>query len=154
VVHLVLNLLGRHVARGAGAGVRQELHGLRAVEPLVVWIFLQPGQAEVEDVHARRALVARFDDHVRRLEVTVDHAAGVCMRQRIQDLIDDRPHDRIAELCLTEVVQRHAGHELHDQVGRAAEQLPEIRGVHDARMIERRERPRLFVEPRQVILRR
>jgi hypothetical protein len=116
VVHLVLDLLGRHVPGRARARVRQKLHGLGAVEPLVVRILLEPGEAEVEDVNAGRPLVAGLDDHVRRFQVAVDHTPSMRVGERVQDLIDDRPDDRVTELCLPQVVQGDAVDELHHEV--------------------------------------
>jgi hypothetical protein len=79
VVHLVLDLLGSHVARRAGARMGRKFHGFRAAEALVVGVESEPGQAEIEHVDVGRLVLSALDEHVRRLQIAVDDAASVCV---------------------------------------------------------------------------
>ncbi len=140
VVHFVLDLLRGHVARRPGARVGRELHGLLAVQALVVQILAEPGEPEVQDVNARHLIDALLDDDVGRLQVSVDDAPGVGMSERAEHPVHDGPDDREAQLRLGEVVERDARDQVHGQERRTVCQLAEVARVHDPGMVERGER--------------
>ena len=151
VVHLVLDLLGCHVARSAGAGVGRELHGLGAVEALVVGILLEPGEAKIEDVDLGRVPRHLFDQHVGGLEITVDDPARVGVGQGAQDLIERMPDQLEAVGGLGQVVERDAADEVHGEEGGAVLELPEVLRANDAGVVQGGQSARLFVEPHDVL---
>ena len=134
-------LLGRHVRRGSPAeGVAGGSHGV--------------GDPEVRELDlARRGGV----EHVRQLQVAVDHPAGVCVGQGIQQAGED-PLDLGPAQGAHVVRQGGALHELHRQVGRARHQAaparlcgllrhgPVVQHHRDVGMLEGSDRAHLVAE--------
>src|SRR5206468_7779760 len=117
-----------------------------AVEPFVVEVLPQPGEAEVEDVNPRDLIDMLLYDHVRRLQVPMDDAARMRVRERAEHAVHDRPDDGEAQAGLRKVVERDARDQVHGQKWRAVGELAEVPGMDDARVVEGRESPRLLVE--------
>ena len=139
-----------HLARdrrhaGAGRGDEQLGRRLGDVAPRVA------REAPVDDDR----LAELADDHVRWLEVAVDHAFAV----RVADGVGDR--DQVAEqteplgqrrLRREQLLERAALDQLHHVVRRAVRPAPCFVDRHDAGMLEARRDQRLAHEPRLVPL--
>jgi hypothetical protein len=98
--------------------------------------------AEVEQLGRRaRGLVGH--DHVLRLDVAVDHAAGVGMGERVGERHADAQHVAVAQLTLAlEHRERPPAHELgHEEALVALD--PGVEDGHDARVVEPGGRQRL-----------
>lgn len=112
-------LFGGHVGQRAEhlPGVRPERHAwFRRVRRCLI----EAADAEVE--HFRLPLP--IDQHVAGLQVAVDHAAGVGVRDRLGDGGEEREaRERPQAAALRVAVERLAVDELHDQVGGAAQRL-------------------------------
>ena len=109
-----LYLLGRHVERGAhGVG------GEARVVPGAVGDEL--GDAEVEDFHAGRAVVAPGDEEVLGLEIAVDDAGGVRLVERhghLREVGDGLARAKLAVLG-DERAQVGSAEQVHDEEGGA-----------------------------------
>ena len=103
---------------------------------------LGPREAEVEELHAMRR-----DEHVRRLEIAVDDAAGVQRRERRENPEADGHCLSHAHRSATEALrQRLALEELHGDEQLAAF-LADFIDLTDVRMIDARGRSRFPPEP-------
>ncbi|MFT3771243.1 MAG: hypothetical protein QM820_37990 [Minicystis sp.] len=128
-----------------------------AVEAVIDAVLHQPGEAEIEDVHRRLGAVGRdVEQDVGGLEVAVDHAAPVRVRERAEDLIDAGPHDRPGEQAVgvrevDPLVQRAPRDGVHRQVRRTVLERAEVAGAHDRGVREAREGARLFLKPPRVL---
>jgi len=136
VLATAAELLGRHVAGGAAPG------GERDAEDL--------GEPEVEHLHAS----VGGEEHVRRLEVAVEHAGGVGVDEGPGDREGDPARlaggERAARLALGEGL---AAEQLEDEVV-ALGGTPQVEERDDAGVLERGHRPRLAAERLGVALAR
>ena len=152
VVHLVLDLLGRHVARRAGAGVGRELQRLGAVEPLVVRILLEPRQTEIQNVDLRAdrpAISSTSTFEGLRSPWMMPRACAWASAPRIWSTTCQISAKRFGT-CERSWSETPVARSI-DQVRRAVAELTEVPRAHDARVIQRRERARLLVEPDDVL---
>jgi hypothetical protein len=107
------------------------------------------GETEVAELGE----AAGGEPDVRRLDVTVKHAARVSVRQRLTDLPGDP--QRVARQaarasCFDQFFERAARHVLADDVGPAL-LVAEVEDRDDARMVRQRgHRPRLDRQPREI----
>ena len=153
-------LLRRHVAHGAEHDAGRGLRGGRVgpgrrgrVEPLLSLarrVRAQLGEAEVEQLH--EAVVRHH--HVLGLEVAVDDAGGVRLREPVRHLradLEDAPHGQRAAVE-HHLAQRVALHQLHHDV-RHSRGLADVVDRDDVRVVERGRRARLLreaAEPQRV----
>jgi hypothetical protein len=131
-----LALLGSHVDRSA-----QQCAGLRAQLPAVEHPFGELRDSEVEQLGALAPLGrrVRHQHEVLRLEVAVHDASRVGRHQGIAHLPDDAQGQRGGQTSagpLQALAQRLAAQELHDDVGCAAVELPELEDLHDTRVVD------------------
>jgi hypothetical protein len=101
-------------------------------------------QAEVEDVRVQR----RVDEHVRGLEIAMQDAALVSVRDRFADL-GERAQRGFERCTAKGDVERGAFDELGDEIGRReaiAHCHPRVQHSHDGRMREARENARFSAE--------
>ena len=137
VERLAERLFGRHVAR-------RPHHGAGAREIVGAGDLLVHGrarQAEVEQLHA-----VRRQEHVRRLEIAMNHAAGVQRRQRVEDAQAGR--DRFGDAqwrALEPLGQRRALEQFHGDEQHAVV-FADLVDLTDVRMVDRRGRARLAPE--------
>jgi hypothetical protein len=156
IERLAPRLLGRHVlgrphqhvdvddrrVLGSGARQRQRRHGHGR----------ELGDAEVTDLdHVGGVSVVAGgaqQEHVFRLEIAVDHAEAVGLRQRAEDLAHDVDHALLAEreFVVEQLQQVGTLDELHDDVEQVAALGAEIEHAHRVRMIEPRRRLRFALE--------
>jgi thiopeptide-type bacteriocin biosynthesis protein len=146
VDQLPARLLRRHVGRGPdhraaqrqarSAGQRQLVARSAGRIARGIGATGQPRQAPVDD----RDLAELADQHVRRLEVAVDHAAAVRVGDRVGDRGDDREQrDALVEAAVVEPrVQRGPAEQLHDVERPAILVAPEVVDRHDRRVLEAR----------------
>ncbi len=144
---LPLRLLRSHVARGthdlAGPGAehrgghtRLRAHSRRHLGEL--------GQAEVEDL----GVPVLRDEDVLRLEVAVHDARLVRRLQRLGDLDGQRQRALELHRCAQQFPKRGAVEQLlHHEVHAAL--VADVVHRGDVRVVERRRRPRLLLEPGQ-----
>ena len=151
------DLLRRHPPRRPRAPAHRRLGDLRSVEAMIDAVLHQPREAEVEHVHrGLAAAVGRdVDEHVGRLEIAVDHAARVRVRERAEDLVDGGPHDRPRDQAVgvgevDPLVQRAPRDGIHRQVRRPVFERAEVARADDRRVREPRERARFFLKPPRV----
>ena len=97
--------LRRDVVKGADHHARLGVAGA----------ILEPGDAEVDDLD----VAVRLHHDVCRLDVAVNHPFSVCVAQAGAELADNLQLLNQRELAsiLEQVLQRIAGHELHDDIG-------------------------------------
>ena len=125
------------------------------VDPVAAWLapagarssFGQLGETEVEDLDA----AVDGDEDVLWLQVTMDDALLVRGGQAMRDL--NGVLDRLASgqrAGIETLTQRGAFEQLRDDVGRAL-MLTDIVDRQNVRMIQRRRRARLSLEPLEVV---
>ena len=110
--------------------------------------FHRPRDAEVGDHRATRS---RVEQDVVRLDVAMDDAAQVRVRERVGDLAEEAAHlvDRLARLAARGACARLPPvDERHDEVGDAVA-LADVVDRHDVRVRELRRRLRLAREARR-----
>ena len=132
--------LGRHAIELLGGGVlRRADEGAHAGEP-ITHAAEDLGDAEVghADLRHRRARHLRFEEHVFRLQIAVDHALPVGDGERIAHLHRDAGCGaRRQDAHAPDVVeQRAAGLEAGHQVGRVAGALHKAAALHDLRVVQ------------------
>jgi hypothetical protein len=108
---------------------------------------------EVDDLGVGSALVLGHQD-VRRLDVAVDDPLLMGVLHRAAHLDEELKPVRHRKIALVAVLRdRHAAHELHDEVRPAARVAPASKHARDPRMVHHRERLPLGVEPRDDLAR-
>ena len=145
-----VELLGGHVARGSAGAPVALAQGVAGV-----------GEAEVRELQPRSGVIWTRDEHVARLQIPVDDAAGVGVGQRVQQIqeraLEIRPRP-------DEVAGRHAAAagQLHHEVGAARQHAPAaeplglqrdlavVEDQHDAWVIEASDGAHLVAEGGQV----
>ena len=148
-----LRLLGGHVLG------RPERHTGRSEqeEPLLARGYRRVtgqelGDAEVEDLHAHRPVVAVGEEDVRRLEVAVDDARGVRLHERAGDLVTDLRHGHRFEAPPGLLAQAHLDvlpvEELHHHVEADLGVAPHVEDLHDVLALDGARRARFAFEAR------
>ena len=139
---VIVGVLHQHLGGGVGEGA--------ADRPAHRRLAAGAGEAEVEDAQPRRP-VARRQAEVGRLDVEVEHAVTVDVRQprrRLHGEVGEEvPVARLAE----EVGDRPLGEELHGEEGLAAGQHAGVVDGDDVRVPGLREQPHLVAESRQLL---
>jgi hypothetical protein len=150
VDRVATDLLGGHVGHRPHdlPGRRERCgHGrrLRGAQPGLGPLELR--EAEIQHLHPA---LSRHH-HVRRLQVTVHHAALVCRRQRLRERDPQVQHARDRQPAgAHQLGEALALDQLHRQEANAVVLLHRVEH-HDARMIEARDRPRLALEAGEAI---
>ena len=115
-------------------------------------IAREPGEAQIENVGARSFVAWRpMQEDVGRLEIAVDDAARVRVRQAAEHLVDGRPHHApgkqpFGARPVDPLVERPPRHHVHHQVGRAVGEDAVVSRPHDGGMRQAGERYGLFLE--------
>jgi len=147
------DLLGRDPPDGSRAGVCCKLGLRRAVEARIVALLAQPRETEIENVRTRTSARRReIEHHVRRLEIAMNHAARVRVREARENLVDQCPNDRPRQRRRVHPFVHAAARErLHHQVRRAVRQRAEIARAHERRVLERGDGARLLMKPPRLL---
>ena len=145
---LAERLLGRHVVGGPerDAGLGQRVAGAAG---LGLGVAHQLGDAEVEELDDVALLVrgAGVDEHdVVGLEIAVDDALAVRVRQRLQHLPHDDERARRPDALLGDLAERAPRDELHGEEERAVVERAEVDDADDVRVREEARRVRLALE--------